>query len=52
MLEFIVLGIVPGTEFQLSLEHYATAAFFAAAIYGSIRIKQLRQQQAQESDDS
>lgn len=52
MLEFIVLGIVPGTEFQISLQHIATAGWVALLAYGSIRVKQLRQQQAQNDSNS
>lgn len=52
MLEFIVLGIIPGTEFQISLQHVATAGWVTILAYGSIRIRQLRQQQTQDDSDS
>lgn len=45
MLEFIVLGLVPGTDFQISLQHVATIGWMTLIVYMSIRIKQARQSQ-------
>ncbi len=40
MIEFIVLGIVPGTQFEINFSHIATIAWFGFAAYCIISSKQ------------